>query len=358
MSANRRGLTARARDPTLVSWLRSELLPETERTHVPRAVGWPGTATQRRTGALESQGLNIEAQRYCVIGPGRLGSTLVAALDAAGLRVAAVGVRDAAAKRRARPPRLPIAQAALAGDVLWLAVPDDAVRAVAAAAADAVAAADASSRPTFAIHSSGAGRLDLLEPLAAAGVRPLCLHPLQTFVAAPSAALLAGVPCAVTASDKESVALGDELARSLGMAPFALPDDAKGLYHLAAAVASNLLVALESEAARLMDEATDGADGLRILAPLVSTTLQNLVDAGAAKALTGPVARGDVGTVRAHLHLLERQAPRTGSAYRALSLEALALAAPRLDDETVRTFKRLLGDTARQTAPAIVRRRP
>jgi predicted short-subunit dehydrogenase-like oxidoreductase (DUF2520 family) len=300
--------------------------------------------------------LNIDTQRYCVIGPGRLGSTLVAAMGTAGLRVSAVGVRDAAAKPHAQPPRLPVAQAALAAEVLWLAVPDDAVRAVAAAAADAVNAAGEASRPTFAIHSSGAGRLELLEPLAAAGTRPLCLHPLQTFAEVPSPGTLAGVPCAVTASDQESARLGDQLARRLGMTPFALSDDSKGLYHLAAAVASNLLVALESEAARLLDEATGGADGLHILAPLVSTTLHNLIDAGPARALTGPVARGDVGTVRAHLRLLEHEAPRLASAYRALSLEALAIAAPRLDDETVRTLKRLLDDTARQTAPAIGRR--
>ena len=60
--------------------------------------------------------------------------------------------------------------------------------------------------------------------------------------------------------------------------------------------------------------------------------------------LTGPVARGDVGTVRAHLRLLESERPRLAAAYRSLSLEALALAAPRLDDEQVRTLKSLLED--------------
>ena len=80
-----------------------------------------------------------------------------------------------------------------------------------------------------------------------------------------------------------------------------------------------------------------------MLAPLVKTTVGNLDTRGPAGALTGPVARGDVATVRAHLRLLDREAPRVASAYRALSLEALALTAPRLDDETVRNLKSILG---------------
>ena len=64
-----------------------------------------------------------------------------------------------------------------------------------------------------------------------------------------------------------------------------------------------------------------------------------------AGALTGPVARGDVGTVRAHLRLLARRAPRFADAYRALSLRALTLAAPRLDDEQVRALRALLSSS-------------
>ena len=74
--------------------------------------------------------------------------------------------------------------------------------------------------------------------------------------------------------------------------------------------------------------------------------MKNLLSSGdPAHALTGPVARGDVGTVRAHLRLLDRESPRLARTYRALSLEALSLAAPRLDDEQVRTLKDLLGES-------------
>jgi predicted short-subunit dehydrogenase-like oxidoreductase (DUF2520 family) len=178
------------------------------------------------------------------------------------------------------------------------------------------------------------------------GVRCLSLHPLQTFAGQPSALLLRDVPCAVTAGDERDLELGEELAERLGMSPFRLADEGKPLYHLAAVAGCNLLVALESEAKRLMDEATGDNRGLDHLGPLLRTTLTNLLDGGdPSRALTGPVARGDVGTVRAHLRLLEHERPRLASTYRALSLEALALAAPRLDDEQVRALKSLLGDS-------------
>ena len=98
-----------------------------------------------------------------------------------------------------------------------------------------------------------------------------------------------------------------------------------------------------------MDEATGTTEGLAVLSPLIATTMDNLVNSGdPAHTLTGPVARGDVGTVRAHLRLLDRESPRLAATYRALSLEALTLAAPRLDDEQVHALKDLLDIGAAQ----------
>jgi predicted short-subunit dehydrogenase-like oxidoreductase (DUF2520 family) len=148
----------------------------------------------------------------------------------------------------------------------------------------------------------------------------------------------------VTAHEERDLQLGEELAGRLGMRPFRLADEQKSLYHLSAVIGCNLLVALESEAKRLMDEATGEHAGLDHLATLLRTTMKNLLESGEpAHALTGPVARGDVGTVRAHLRLLDRESPRLAGTYRALSLEALTLAAPRLDDEQVATLQKILG---------------
>jgi predicted short-subunit dehydrogenase-like oxidoreductase (DUF2520 family) len=287
--------------------------------------------------------LKIDEYRFCVIGPGRLGSTLIAALDRAGLTVSAVGVhQEEDTGFGGGPAYVRVVDAALEADALWLAVPDDDIFAVAGQLASALPGARRSGRAPLAIHSSGLGSLHLLKPLHEAGVLTLCLHPLQTFAGDGRADVLDGVPCAVTALDESVATMGEGLATKLGMEPFRLADEDKTLYHLAAVVASNLFVALESEAAKLMGEATGREDGMRLLAPLLKTTVANLEARGPAGALTGPVARGDVATVRAHLRLLDREAPRVASAYRTLSLEALALAAPRLDDDTVRVLKGIL----------------
>ncbi len=312
--------------------------------------------------------MKLDAYHFAVIGPGRLGSTLIAALDQAGLTVSAIGTHhedDAGLGSRfggsrlggpggggrgggAAPLYVRVADAALEADAWWLTVPDDDIFAVAGQLAAACPGRRRSSCPPLAIHSSGAGSLRLLRPLQEAGVLTLCLHPLQTFSGDARADALAGVACAVTADEERVAALGDELAARLGMRPFRLADERKPLYHLSAAVAANLLVALESDAVRLMNEATGRDDGLELLAPLVSTATANVVAKGPAASLTGPIARGDAATVRAHLRLLARQPARVGDAYRALSLEALTLAAPRLDDETVRTLKALLEEGERR----------
>jgi predicted short-subunit dehydrogenase-like oxidoreductase (DUF2520 family) len=297
--------------------------------------------------------LDIEAYRYCVIGPGRLGSTLLAGLDEAGLSITAVGIHaDDDTDPFGTVPRVRVSDAALEADAWWLAVPDDEIYSVAGQLAAALPAGRRGGRQPLAIHCSGLGSIHLLKPLSEAGARTLCLHPLQSFTGEPRAELLRDVPCAVTALEERDLQLGEELATRLGMKPFRLADDKKTLYHLSAVVGCNLLVALESEAKRLMDAATGSEDGLAHLGPLLRTTMTNLLDGGQpAHALTGPVARGDASTVRAHLRLLERESPRLAQAYRALSLEALTLAAPRLDDEQVRSLKDLLEGGATDSGP-------
>lgn len=295
---------------------------------------------------------NVSFAAHCVIGPGRLGGCLAAALQLRGEQLAAVGVRSQSAPDT-RPPLLPVAAALrLAADVaarqsallvVWLTVPDDAIAAVAAE----TAAALGTDVPKMAVvHCSGLGGLDLLEAWRRRGAVTLSLHPLQSLTANAGAQALAGVPMAVTSAGTPGRELGGRLAEILGCVPFDLPDESKRLYHLAATVASNLLVALEAEGAELLRQAahladTDGA--LRMLGPLVSTTLSNALSAGPRRALTGPVARGDVGTVRAHLEALERQPARLRRVYRALSLQALSLAAPALDNDTVEALQDLLG---------------
>ncbi len=287
-----------------------------------------------------------EALRVCVIGPGRLGLTLVASLRQAGIAVPAVVPSPAAhLDPAAAPPRLSLTDAVALADVFWITVPDDGIEAVAHEIATALAArAAALERPVAAIHSSGLGSLDLLAPLRGLAAGILSLHPLQSFAAPGDADALRNVPMAVTGDTPADTELGRWLAERLGCRPFALADEAKPLYHLAAATASNLFVALQSEAGELMAAAAGlpPVAAARLLEPLAATTAANMAAHGPSQALTGPVARGDVGTVRAHLELLAGQAPRYADTYRSLSLQALHLAAPRLDDDSVRALRELL----------------
>ncbi len=284
-----------------------------------------------------------EALRVTVIGPGRLGQTLVASLRQAGIAVAAVVPSPGVAPDPAAdPPLLLLSDAVAEADVVWITVPDDGIEGVAHDVAAALGVP--LERPVVAIHSSGLGSLDLLAPLRGVTAGILSLHPLQSFAAPGDAATLRDVPMAVTGDTAADLEFGRWLAGRLGCRPFALADEAKPLYHLAAAAASNLFVALQSEAGELMAAAAGlgPAAAARLLAPLVATTAGNVAADGPSQALTGPVARGDVGTVRAHLELLAGQPPRYADTYRSLSLQALHLAAPRLDDETVRALRNLL----------------
>jgi predicted short-subunit dehydrogenase-like oxidoreductase (DUF2520 family) len=290
--------------------------------------------------------LTLDSYRFCVVGPGRLGSTVLAGLLEAQLTVSAVGVHaDDDTSLFDFVPHVRVRDAALEADAWWLAVPDDAIATVAGRLAEALPGIRRSGAPQpLAVHSSGLGSVHLLKPLYEQGVRVLCLHPLQTFAGEPDAQLLQGVPCAVTALEDRDLQLGEELAGRLGMRPFRLAEEQKTLYHLSAVIGCNPLVALESAAKPLIDRATGDARGLDHLSVLLETTMRNLLQSGEpAFALTGPVARGDIGTVRSHLRLLDRESPRLARTYRALSLEALTLAAPRLDDEQVATLRDLLG---------------
>lgn len=288
---------------------------------------------------------------HCVIGPGRLGSALLAALNASGQSVVAVGVRCAGSEDRATSPPFLDSTSAVAATlatgaatkVLWLTVPDDAIAAVAGQTATM---ASQSRGHVAVVHCSGLCDLNTLEPWQRVGAEVLSLHPLQTFAGGEGEAQrLNGIPIAVTAVSTTARQLGEQLVNIIGGQAFLVPESAKPLYHLAATVASNLFVALQSQASELLRQAVNSADleqAVQLLSPLLTTSLRNIVERGPQAALTGPVARGDVGTVRAHLSLLERQPARVQLTYRALSLQALSLAAPRLDNEAVQTLRHIL----------------
>jgi predicted short-subunit dehydrogenase-like oxidoreductase (DUF2520 family) len=172
-----------------------------------------------------------------------------------------------------------------------------------------------------AVHVSGFVSVDALESLAAGGARVGSFHPLQTLPDPERGAeALAGAWAAVSAGEDLRPDL-EEYALSLGMHPFELPDGAKPLYHAAAAAAANYVVETLAVAGDLLAAAGVPAE---VMQPLTRRVVENVFSAGAKAALTGPIARGDLPTVRGQIRAAESVSPRLGGEFRLLA-EATAL---------------------------------
>ncbi len=229
-----------------------------------------------------------------VVGAGRVGAVLGAALDAAGHRVVATAAvseasRDRAARLLPRAAVLPADEVARAAtDLLLLAVPDDALRSVVAG----LAGTGALPPGQIVAHTSGAHGLDVLGE-----VRGMALHPAMTFTGeASDLDRLPGIAWGVTADDR---AFATRLVADLQGIPEWIAEDKRPVYHSALAHGANHLVTLVNEAADLL-RAAGVERPAAVLSPLLHAALDNALRLGDA-ALTGPVSRGDAGTVRKHL---------------------------------------------------------
>ena len=283
--------------------------------------------------------------RVGVIGPGRVGSVLGAALARAGHEVVAVAAVSAESRRRAErllptADVLPADEVVAAADLILLAVPDDALRHLVAGLADT----DAWRAGQIAAHTSGAQGIGVLDPAAARGVLPLALHPVMTFVGRPEDVdRLDGVTFGVTADDAVRP-VAESLVLEMGGEPVWVPESARPLYHAALTVGSNHLVTLIADALTMLAGAgVEQPD--RLLAPLSSAALDNVLRLGDA-ALTGPVSRGDVATVTAHLRTVGADEPRALPAYRAMALRTAERAhdSGRIDAEQFAALTQILQD--------------
>ena len=170
------------------------------------------------------------------------------------------------------------------------------------------------------MHTSGAHGVDVLAPATELGALPLALHPVMTFTGrAEDLDRLAACSVGVTATDDDEAAwnVGEALVVEMGAEPVRIPAAARPLYHTALAHGANHLVTLVNECVDLLRE-TGVQTPERLLGPLLSAALDNALRHGD-RALTGPVARGDAGTVRKHLDVLGARAPDLVPSYRALA---------------------------------------
>ena len=249
-----------------------------------------------------------ELDSIAVVGAGRLGTALAAALRASGLAVEGPLGRGA-------EPR--------AGVVL-LCVPD----------AEIAAAAGAVEPGRLVGHCAGALGL---EPLSSH--EGFALHPLMTVPAGAPPDVLAGAGCAIDGATPRALRIAAALAARLRMRATRVAPEDRAAYHAAASMASNFLVALEGAAERLA--ATAGVDRA-LLAPLVRATVENWAQLGAERALTGPIARGDEATVARQREAVHERAPELAPLFDALAdaTRALAIATGRGQILRSRTAKR------------------
>ncbi|MGB2982440.1 MAG: DUF2520 domain-containing protein, partial [Candidatus Bipolaricaulia bacterium] len=258
-------------------------------------------------------------------GLGIVGTALARGLADAGFEVAAVSSRNqehvaraiasVPGARSAKEPQGVVDTA----DTIFLTVSDDAVGDV----ADSLRWGAGK----CAVHCSGTSSINLLDGPREQGAAVGAFHPLQTLASLEQAKKnLPGSAVVIEASDKDLEASLCSMARALGGRPFVLHGD-KALYHASAVIACNYLVTLLDAAASLWDHlGLTKEDGLKALLPLVRGTIENLEAVGLPKALTGPVARGDVGTVKRNLKALAEFSPAHVDLYTELARRTIPIA--------------------------------
>ena len=260
--------------------------------------------------------------RVGVVGAGRVGAVLSAALPAARYDVvAAAGESDASLRRMAEllpgVPRRKPTDVARASDLLLLAVPDDMLRNVVTMLADSGAIHEGQ----LVLHTSGRHGLAVLAPARAVGARVAAVHPAMTFTGtAIDLDRLPGTVFGLTAEAGERPVV-ESLVADLGGTPMWVPEEMRTLYHAGLAHGANHLVTLVTQAMEML--AAAGADDpAGTLRPLLTAALDNALHEGDT-ALTGPMVRGDVNTVKAHLEQIAVNAPHTLPSYVALAGDTL-----------------------------------
>jgi predicted short-subunit dehydrogenase-like oxidoreductase (DUF2520 family) len=248
----------------------------------------------------------VAMRKIGFIGAGRAGSALAILLQQAGYEVLGVASRSRASAEilaeRLGCPALPATEVARRAEGLFLTTADDAVAPVAAE----LAAAAAFHPGQVVLHLSGALTAAALAPAAALGAITLSLHPIQSFASVDQAiAVLPGSYFSIE-GDPRGHEFAREIVAALKGQSFLLDSGAKVLYHAACVAASNYFVSLLACSLDLLEKAEIPKEmQLPALLPLVAGTLDNIRSLGIPHALTGPIARGDAGTLKKHLAALD-----------------------------------------------------
>lgn len=238
-----------------------------------------------------------------IIGAGRVGAVLGSSLRAVGHAVVGVSATSTASRERAEAmlpqvPVLGVEEIVERSELVLLAVPDDVL-------GDLVSGLSALKRfqpGQLVVHTAGRYGTQVLQPATTCGAIPLAIHPAMTFTGTSiDLSRLVGAPFAVTAPPPV-LPIAQALVVEMGGEPVVLEEGSRGLYHAALAHGANHLVTLTAQAIRLLNAAGID-DGGTMLRPLLTAALDGALREGD-NALTGPVARGDAGTLAEHVHTL------------------------------------------------------
>ena len=207
-------------------------------------------------------------------------------------------------------------------DCILITTPDDAI----SSACQKISLSPAI-KGKFVFHMSGAGGLDLLEQAKKAGAAVASIHPLQSFSSIDQAIKnIPGSYFGIT-SDKKSRIPAKNIIRDLGGIPLFISSDQKPLYHAAACFASNYLVSLMNTVESIYRAiGLNEKDAKKAYLPLVYGSLRNIENSGSISSLTGPIARGDIGTIKKHITAINKNLPQYSSLYSSLGLITVKVA--------------------------------
>jgi predicted short-subunit dehydrogenase-like oxidoreductase (DUF2520 family) len=259
--------------------------------------------------------------KFAIIGLGKVGTAIGHLLNKSGHKIVAIYDKSAAALTNALPytggeafhdPR----KAVMEADCILITTPDDIISIACNEIADIKLM-----REKFVFHMSGAGSLDLLASAKSAGAFIASIHPLQSFSSIDTA--IHNIPGSIfgITTDKKNQKQAQNIVLALRGIPIFISEDQKPLYHAAACFASNYLVSLLNVVESIYESiGISKTNARKAYLPLIYGTLKNVENSGSIQALTGPIARGDSGTIKKHIAAIAKTQPQYSSLYFTLGL--------------------------------------
>ncbi len=276
----------------------------------------------------------MNKKTVAIIGAGRVGSAVGYLLKRAGYTITSVASRTAESAEKAAEfigegePTTDVVKAASRADLIFITTPDGVIKNV----CEKIASGVGFKAGAVVVHMFGGQSLDLLNAVKTSGSYRAVIHPLQS-VPSPAQGIknLPGSYFRIEA-DPEALEAAKDMVKALGGIELVMPKwspdkDSAALYHAGAIAVSNYFVALVDYGLKFyLALGADKEETLKALLPLIKGTLQNMETLGTTEALTGPIARGDVDTIRGHIEAMRKRTPELLGLYKEMARQTIAVA--------------------------------